>query len=223
MKSNMKTKIEEFEVLIPSLDGNGIAERVKIPVTVEWDEEVKEWLMTPEAHEIIENTKARLIGLLLPEQFAELRKRYNYTQQQMGELFQAGEKSWNRWETGNQRPSRMVNLLIRALYEGEISIAYLLRKADKSPAEIHSGLHLDILWKSVLNIHNSPYASQKALVEFTDNKQSRYRWLIAKEQQGLHEPALLSGIQGNDDTADASNAPAVPACPRMRDTTPSEA
>ena len=53
MDVNMKTKTEEFEVLIPSLEGNGMAERVKIPVTVEWDEEVKEWLLTLEAHEEI--------------------------------------------------------------------------------------------------------------------------------------------------------------------------
>ena len=118
MKTNMKTKTEEFEILIPNLDGTDIAERVKVPVTLEWDEEVKQWLLTPEAHQIIEDTKARRIGLLLPAQLKELRDRYDYTQKEMGELFQVGEKSWTRWESGRHRPSRSINLLIRALYEG---------------------------------------------------------------------------------------------------------
>ncbi|MGO9001936.1 MAG: helix-turn-helix domain-containing protein [Limisphaerales bacterium] len=127
----MKTKTEEFEILIPNLDGTDIAERVKVPVTLEWDEEVKQWLLTPEAHQIIEDTKARRIGLLLPAQLKELRDRYDYTQKEMGELFQVGEKSWTRWESGRHRPSRSINLLIRALYEGQISINYLLKRAGK--------------------------------------------------------------------------------------------
>jgi transcriptional regulator with XRE-family HTH domain len=100
-------------------------------VPVRWDEEIQAWLMTPEAHEIIDNTKARLIGLLLPAQLKELRERYDYTQKEMGELFQVGEKSWTRWESGKHRPSRSINLIIRALYEGEISINYLLKRAGK--------------------------------------------------------------------------------------------
>lgn len=131
----MKTKKEEFEVHVPKADGSGIAEKVKVMVPVRWDEELQDWLMTPEAHEIIDNTKARLIGLLLPKQLKELRERYDYTQQEMGELFQVGEKSWTRWESGKHRPSRSINLLIRALYENEISINYLLKRAGKPPRE----------------------------------------------------------------------------------------
>src|SRR6266446_3479504 len=82
----MRIKNEEFEVLVPRADGSGIAEKVKVAVPIRWDEELKDWLMTPEAHEIIDNTKARLMGLLLPEQFKELRERYGYSQREMGEL-----------------------------------------------------------------------------------------------------------------------------------------
>jgi len=127
----MKTKYEEFEVLIPKADGSGVVEKVKVTIPLRWDEEVREWLMTPEAHEIIEDTKARHMGLLLPPQFRELRERFKLSQKEMGELFQVGEKSWTRWESGKHRPSRSINLLIRALYEGAISINYLLNKAGK--------------------------------------------------------------------------------------------
>jgi DNA-binding transcriptional regulator YiaG len=131
----MKTKNEEFEVVVPSLDGTGMAERVKVTVPLQWDEELGEWLLTPKAHEIIENTKARHMGLLLPAQLRELRERYDFTQKEMGELFQVGEKSWTRWESGKHRPSRSINLLIRALYEGEISVNYLLERAGKPRRE----------------------------------------------------------------------------------------
>lgn len=131
----MKTKYEDFEVCIPDLAGTGIAERLTVQIPLEWDEEVKQWLIGAAANEIIEDTKARHMGLLLPAQFKELRERYGYTQKQMGELFQVGEKSWTRWESGKHRPSRSNNLPIRALYDGEISINYLLKRAGKPPRE----------------------------------------------------------------------------------------
>lgn len=134
----MKTKHEEFEVLVPNIDGTAVAERVKVMIPMRWDEELKDWLLTPEAHQIIEDTKARRIGLLLPAQLKELRERYEYTQTEMGELFQVGEKSWTRWESGRHRPSRSINLLIRALYEGQISINYLLKRAGKPACEVET-------------------------------------------------------------------------------------
>jgi transcriptional regulator with XRE-family HTH domain len=132
----MKTKNEEFEVRVPSIDGKSVAEKVKVLIPLRWDEEVKEWLLTPEAHQIIEDTKARHMGLLLPCQLKELRERHDCTQTEMGELFQVGEKSWTRWESGKHRPSRSINLIIRALYEGEISINYLLKQAGKPLHEV---------------------------------------------------------------------------------------
>lgn len=132
----MKIEYQDFEVQVPTVDGSGVAEKLKVKVPVYWDEEIKDWIMTPEAHEIIDNTKARLVGLLLPAQLKALRDRFDYSQKEMGELFQVGEKSWTRWETGNQRPSRSLNLLIRALYDGEISLNYLLKRAGKAPRPI---------------------------------------------------------------------------------------
>lgn len=139
----MKIENREFEVQVPKADGSGIAEKVKVMVPVRWDEEIQDWLMTPEAHEIIDNTKARLIGLLLPAQLKELRHRYNFTQLEMGELFQVGEKSWTRWESGKHCPSRVINLIIRALYEGELSINYLLKRAGKPLREVEVGAEME--------------------------------------------------------------------------------
>src|SRR5262245_20126493 len=137
----MRIKSEEFEVVVPKADGSGIAERVKVTVPVRWDEELEDWLMTAEAHEIIDNAKARLMGLLLPEQFRELRERYGFSQREMGELFQVGEKSWTRWETGKHRPSRSISLFVRALYEEELSLNYLLQRAGKKPRKQSEALY----------------------------------------------------------------------------------
>lgn len=192
----MKTKIQEFEVLIPNLAGDGIAERVKIPVTLEWDEEVKQWLLTPEAHEIIENTKARRIGLLLPAQFRELRERYGYTQKQMGELFQVGEKSWTRWESGKHRPSRSISLLIRALYEGEISINYLLKRAGKpTQKEPEVALHffttLCEAWQEPAAEWSSPLAQYLAAgpkqVQVQASSGKGKSAMLAKLLESIHE------------------------------------
>ncbi|WP_395734679.1 type II toxin-antitoxin system MqsA family antitoxin [Prosthecobacter sp.] len=127
----MKTKMQSFEVMVPNLEGTAIAELVKIQIPVQFSEEIGEWVLTPEAHEIIDATKVRHMGLLLPAQFKELRRRLGFSQKEMGELFQAGEKSWTRWESGSQRPSRSISLLIRALYDGELSVDYLLKQAGK--------------------------------------------------------------------------------------------
>ncbi len=133
----MKTKFKDYEVLVSNLDGTEVAERVNVQIPLEWDEEMEQWLLTPEAHRIIEDTKARHMGLLLPEEFKELRERFKLSQKEMGELVQAGEKSWTRWETGKQRPSRMDSLLVRALYEGALTIDYL-RKCSIVPSELGS-------------------------------------------------------------------------------------
>jgi DNA-binding transcriptional regulator YiaG len=129
----MKTKNESFEVAVPDLEGTGTAKLVPIIVQLEWDEELSQWLLSPDSIRLIEDTKARHMGLLAPHQLKELRERLGFSQRKMGALFQVGEKTWSRWESGKHRPSRSSNLPIRALYEGELSVGYLLKCAGKAP------------------------------------------------------------------------------------------
>lgn len=51
------TELSDFEVLIPSVDGHGIADRITIQVPVTRDPKTGEELLTPEAHEKIERTQ----------------------------------------------------------------------------------------------------------------------------------------------------------------------
>lgn len=125
----MKTKFEPFEIHIPDAEGKSTARTVSIQVPVRWDEVIAEWVLSEEAHEMIENRKALEMGILSPAQLCELRDRHSCTRKEMGALFQVGEKSWNRWESGKHRPTRSMNLLIRALYDGEIGIGYLRERA----------------------------------------------------------------------------------------------
>ncbi len=127
----MKTKNARFEVVIPKLDGAGEADRVPIEVPVQWDEELQEWLLTPEAHERIEATKARYLGLLRPVEIKALRQRLGLTQAEICELLQIGEKTWTRWENGRERPSRVLNVLLCALRDGKLDLPYLRRLAAR--------------------------------------------------------------------------------------------
>lgn len=160
LENYMKTKYEDFEVSVPDLDGTGFAEKLTVKVPLEWDEELQQWLLTPKANQIIEDTKARHMGLLLPSQFRELRERLSYSQKQMGELFHIGAKSWTRWESGKLRPSRSINLLVRALYEGNLSMNYLLKRNGKNGGKSearkarHNGIGLP--HRGITKISRSP-------------------------------------------------------------------
>jgi putative zinc finger/helix-turn-helix YgiT family protein len=137
----METIYSEVQVRIPNLEGDAVAETHVIRVPVSVDPETGEELLTEEAIELIETTKARYLGLLLPEEIKDLRRRLDLTQKQMAELLQAGEKSYTRWESGNARPSRMVNLLLRLLFESKVAVEALRSVGcPRSPgAEVEAG------------------------------------------------------------------------------------
>ena len=104
---------------------------------MEWDSDLGEWLITPEGEELLETTKARHMGLVLPEEMAALRARLGLTQTEMGDLLCIGEKTWTRWESGAHRPSQSLNLLLRAVQSGLLSVYDLRRlrepRIDWSP------------------------------------------------------------------------------------------
>ncbi|TVP79361.1 MAG: hypothetical protein EA353_06250 [Puniceicoccaceae bacterium] len=126
-KKNIIMKIEErdFEVSIPTADGEAIAELVPIRIPMEWDEELQEWLMTEAGLKQVEETKARYMGLMLPGEIKALREKLRLTQKEISDVLQIGEKTWSPWETGRMRPSRSMNLLLRALDDGKITVDYL--------------------------------------------------------------------------------------------------
>lgn len=122
-KNTLKTI--PFDVQIPNLDGDAIAETIRIDVQAFTDPETGEDILTPESMELIEKTQARHMGLMGSEEIRALRLRLMLTQAEMSELLQLGGKSYTRWESGRARPSRSLNLLLCALRDGVITTEYL--------------------------------------------------------------------------------------------------
>ncbi|MEI6491104.1 MAG: hypothetical protein WCO94_01045 [Verrucomicrobiota bacterium] len=60
--SESPSELMNFEVLIPTMDGHGIADRMTIQVPVTRDPETGEELLTPEAHEKIEWTQIHRVA-----------------------------------------------------------------------------------------------------------------------------------------------------------------
>lgn len=115
-------------VFIPNASGDGIAETIMQEVPAWKDPKTGKIYLDGVAHEILDTVKARHMGILLPKQLRDLRESIGLTQKKMAELLQLGEKTWTRWETGTERPSRSMNVLLCALNEGKIDVGYLRSK-----------------------------------------------------------------------------------------------
>ena len=114
-----------FFVQIPNLDGDGIAETVSVDVQCFTDPETGEEVLTPESLELIDRTKARRMGLILPDELKSLRERLDLSQDEISDLLQIGAKTYTRWETGRARPSRSLNVMLCALRDGVMTLEYL--------------------------------------------------------------------------------------------------
>lgn len=118
----IKTKVP---VCIPTIDGKKTAETVEVEVPAYRNPKDGEVYLDGDALQMLDDAKARYIGLMSPEAIGQLREQLGVTQKRMAALLQIGEKSYCRWETGSERPSRSMNLLLAALYDGRIDVAYL--------------------------------------------------------------------------------------------------
>jgi len=173
----MKTKTTEFTLQIPDAERK-IVRRVKIKVPVEWDEAIGEWMMTPEALRMVEDAKAREMGLIMPEEMKALRKSFGLTQMQMGALFQVGGKSWTRWESGKYRPNRAISLLIRAVADGHVSADYLRGKSVEAPTSARGE-------RAVV-----PTGRRQCGSSSTPDKDVLWNFLVEKNPRLVRDPAL---------------------------------
>lgn len=115
----------KYPVAIPTIEGTGVHDTVEIEVEALRDPISGELFLDGEAREQIEKVKARYMGIMLPDDIARLREQLGVTQNRMAQLLQIGQKSYCRWETGRERPSRSTNLILAALADGRIDVAYL--------------------------------------------------------------------------------------------------
>ncbi len=122
-KNSQRGRIEHrpATISIPTADGRGVAETLTVDVPMRWDSGLQEWLIDGDTMEYLETVKTRHMGLMVPAELRALRERLGLTQKQMGELLRIGDKSWTRWETGVQRQSQSMNLLLKLLESGVVS------------------------------------------------------------------------------------------------------
>jgi DNA-binding transcriptional regulator YiaG len=173
----MKTKLTDFTLQIPDAEGK-IVRRVKVKVPVEWDEAIGEWMMTPEALRMVEDAKAREMGLIMPDEMKALRKSFGLTQAQMGALFQVGGKSWTRWESGKYRASRVISLLIRAVADGHLSADYLRGKPIEAPVSKRGARG------------SLPTSRRQSAESTTPDKDLLWNFLVEQNPRLVSDPAL---------------------------------
>jgi len=106
---------------------------VEIKVSCLKDPATGEEFLGSEAMWMMDQAKARYMGLLLPSEIKQLRESMDLTQKEICELLQIGSKSYSRWETGKDRPSRLTNLLLRAIADGKVTLGYLKSKQGPCP------------------------------------------------------------------------------------------
>jgi len=134
----------KYRVKIATLDGTAVAETVEVEIDA-WKNGEGEVFLDGEAREKIENTKARYMGLLTPAEIKDIRiSKLRATQDQISAWLQLGRKTWSRWESGRERPSRSMNVLLCALRDGKIGAEYL--------ESLRFGRKLGALW------HGEPVA-----------------------------------------------------------------
>jgi putative zinc finger/helix-turn-helix YgiT family protein len=125
MKTELIEKKTIVKIAIPTTDGKSVAEFVEIEVPCTIDSLTGEELLGEEALKKMDQVKSRYMGLLLPTEIKDLRKSLGLTQEEICNLLQIGAKSYSRWETGKDRPSRSMNLLLRAIADGKATLGYL--------------------------------------------------------------------------------------------------
>ena len=103
---------------------NGEPERILVEIDA-WKDLDDQIVIEGEVSEKLEELKARLMGLMSPAEIKALRVKLQRTQKQLSELLQIGEKTWSRWESGRERPSRSMNVLLCALRDERIDLDYL--------------------------------------------------------------------------------------------------
>lgn len=137
---NWKRITIDSSVHIPTADGKEIAETIEVMVDA-WQDESGEIYLDTAALKKLDDSKARHMGLLLPEDIRHLRESLGVTQVEISQLLKIGEKTWSRWENGRGRPSQSMNVLLKILLDGKADINYL-RFMDKPQDRLKVSKHL---------------------------------------------------------------------------------
>ena len=70
----------------------------------------------------LDQVKARYEGIMLPDDIRRLRERFGLSQAEISNALGLGGKTWTRWETGRERPSRSMNNMLVFLHNGKLTL-----------------------------------------------------------------------------------------------------
>jgi DNA-binding transcriptional regulator YiaG len=133
MPNNWK-KIEiEEDVITPTTEGGVLVEKIKVPACQ--DPQTNKIYIDGEALLMHDDIKARHLGIISTNEIKKIRQQLNCTPLEISQLLQIEEKTWTRWESGRERPSRPINLLLRALLKGKINATWLKMQPRSAECE----------------------------------------------------------------------------------------
>jgi DNA-binding transcriptional regulator YiaG len=154
----LETEWIDYDVAIPSKDGTSVREKRTIKIPIYHDLLTGEEMLTEEAVRLIDSTKSRFMGLLLPTEIRDLRAQLKLTQVQFAAVLGLGAKTPARWETGRERPSQSLNLFLKAIKAKAITTDELVYLKESGPD-----------WAKVINVDfsgdQSPYRFEGAPAE----------------------------------------------------------
>ena len=83
---------------------------------------------------VLNRLKARVEGLLEPEEIKRIRKKLHITQEIAGLLIGGGPRAFQKYESGDLLPSRAINSALVLLDHNPKSLTLLKRRDSKRPA-----------------------------------------------------------------------------------------
>ena len=84
--------------------------------------------------QVLNRLKARVEGLLEPEEIKRIRKKLHITQEIAGMLIGGGPRAFQKYESGDLLPSRAINSALVLLDHNPKSLTLLKRRESKRPA-----------------------------------------------------------------------------------------
>lgn len=99
-------------------------------------------------------------GLLTPEEIKKIRKKFNFSQELMGEILGGGKKAFARYEAGNLCQSRAMDNLLRIIDAYPFTIKILLKqKIEKYNQEKSSVISLETkkTYKTLIKYYCNTY------------------------------------------------------------------
>jgi HTH-type transcriptional regulator / antitoxin MqsA len=87
---------------------------------------------------MLNRLKAKVEGLLEPEEVRRIRKKLKLTQEQAGQLIGGGPRAFQKYETGDLLPSRAISSALTLLDHAPETLAILKGRQERNGSQSHN-------------------------------------------------------------------------------------